>query len=76
MIDWNEVPVGQRVIYTTRSGKQRQGSVKEVMTVGSYNGETNFMIDVKLDGDSRERNYVPMDMLIIVPDELADTIKG
>jgi hypothetical protein len=69
--EWTKDHVGKRVIYTARSGKQSLGTVREVLKISENSG---YMIDTKLDGSSRTRNYIPGDMLTLVPDELEGTL--
>lgn len=70
-IDWEQVPDGSRVIYTKRSGDQVLATTKDKIKISSQSG---WMINIVIDGDTRERNYVPADMLTLVPTELSDTL--
>lgn len=62
-VDWNDEHIGKRVIYTARGGKQREGVLTEILEISVQSGK---MLNLKLDGDSRERFYVPEDMVTLV----------
>lgn len=66
-VDWNKDHIGTRVVYTARNGTQKLGTVRDVIGISN----SNKMLDLKLDGDSRSRFYVPEDMVTIVPDDVA-----
>jgi hypothetical protein len=61
----SEIKLGDRVIYTGRNKNQRLGTVI---------GFAHTMVDLKLDDSSREHFYVPKDTIVLIPDELSDTI--
>lgn len=61
-----EWKIGQRVVYTSRSGKKREGVVRDVTQISTLSG---CMLDLKLDGDSRSRFYVPEDMVSLIQEE-------
>ena len=59
--DCTDENIGRRVQYTGRNGGVKYGVIRGY----AYN-----MVDVKIDGSTRERFYVPKDMVVLVPDNL------
>jgi hypothetical protein len=67
-VDWSKDHIGTRVIYTDRSGKEHNGTLRDLMQISPSSGK---MLDVKLENSSRARFYVPEDMVTLVPDDVA-----
>lgn len=63
--DWTDEHIGCRVAYTGRNGNTRFGKIR---------GYAANMVDLELEGSSREHFYVPKDTIKLVPDDLADTL--
>lgn len=61
--------IGKRVIYTDRNGKGHFGYLREIT-----GPESARFCNVKIDGHTRERFYVPIDMVKLVPVELSGAI--
>jgi hypothetical protein len=59
--DWDDSHIGCRVAYTGRNAKVRYGTIK---------GYAHNMVNLDLEGSSREHFYVPRDTIRLIPDEL------
>lgn len=69
--DWTKDHIGSRVVYTDRKGRSNFGTLRDVIQISDH----SKFLDVKIDGSAKERNYVPEDTVVLVPDEVEKALK-
>jgi hypothetical protein len=69
--NWTKDHIGSRVVCTGRNGESKFGTLNDVVTISN----SSKFLDVKIDGSAKERNYVPEDVVVLVPDEVEQALK-
>jgi hypothetical protein len=62
--NWTKDHIGSRVVCTGRNGESKFGVLKDVIIISN----SSKFLDVKIDGSAKERNYVPEDVVVLVPE--------